>query len=126
MCKIWYFYPACHDFFAKPPDPPLVPIAPLSCPVIWVVAMVTDGSSQSYSHINHLSFQSHHFHVPVHSIYPPCSRSSYCSFPGWLNVHYLPICMFQRSSSNMPKSLQSSVCHFDCIDTYEYLVKHIL
>ena len=20
MCKIWGFYPACHDFFAKPPD----------------------------------------------------------------------------------------------------------
>ena len=20
MCKIWCFYPACHDFFVKPPD----------------------------------------------------------------------------------------------------------
>ena len=40
---------------------------PPARPVIWGAAMVIDGSSPSSSVIRHLSFQSHHLHVSVHS-----------------------------------------------------------
>ena len=39
--------------------------------------MVIDGSLPSPSVVRHLSFQSHHFHVSVHSIHPSCPRSSH-------------------------------------------------
>ena len=88
-------------------------------PSSGVAAMVTSGSSPSSSVIRRISFQSHHFHVPVHSIYPYCRRYSSFSFSGWFHssgwfhVYYLLAGTSQQSSSNMPKPLQSSFCHFD-------------
>ena len=63
-----------------------------ACCSRWVENYFHSWSSmviRQSSVIRHLSFQAHHFHVSVHSIHPPCPRSTPFSFFGWFNIIYL-------------------------------------
>ena len=83
-----------------------------SCPLRLVLssaiaAMVIDGSSPSSSVIRHLSFQCHHFHVPVHSIHPHAYVYICMCAPVDTHTHtracmhsHMPICM--RAYKHVP------------------------
>ena len=50
--------------------------------------MDIESFSPSSSVVRHFSVQSHHLHVSVNSIHPPCPRSS--SFSGMFHIYYMP------------------------------------
>ena len=67
--------------------------------------------------VRHLSFQSHHFHVSVHSIPSPCSRSSACFLGGFIYSICLQTCSSGCRSTCPNHSSRISVTLLDIFAT---------